>query len=556
MWKGARMNPIYTNQELYQIGKDNYQTLVCHCLILQTEGYWTEPKKLLKQSILEHLNLYVQSLLFVYGEYSEDISEEMIKYIRETPHDNLLGVEEFTKEKVEYQAGETAKKFLAAPPILLQLFSYHDEKKETNLTALFFDTLLNIILAMAHLNEKKGQKVSQFIRNYYGEIGCFLSKDMCYLGEVDDRYLFRMTCLQSFQKGYNYVEKDYLRRNQAKEQIKENENEEEIQKANENQKTAFLKQSTTKSEKGEIAEKPKALSEEEVAKAIKQAKQEMEAVKEAKRAAVLDGLLERLNNLVGLAPVKKEMQSLVNVIKVRKMREQHHLPQMDMSYHMVFIGNPGTGKTTVARLVAEIYKELGVLSKGTLVETDRSGLVAGFIGQTAIKVTEVVEKAKGGVLFIDEAYALASRDATDDYGSEAIETLVKQMEDNRNDLVVIVAGYKEEMDRFLKSNTGLVSRFNKFIDFEDYNNEELVAILKVMAADAAMEISKEALGYLHERLSKMTESEKSAFGNARGIRNVFETLVTNQANRIVFINNPTVEQLSEIVLSDVDGVLE
>ncbi|MBQ4232979.1 MAG: AAA family ATPase, partial [Lachnospiraceae bacterium] len=195
----------------------------------------------------------------------------------------------------------------------------------------------------------------------------------------------------------------------------------------------------------ELEEKPQ-YDKDEIAKEIAKAKLELEEAKDAKRAQAVEKLMEQLGELVGLEGVKQEMQSLVNLIKVRKMRQNYNLPQMEMSYHMVFTGAAGTGKTTVARLVSEIYKELGVLSKGTLVETDRAGLVAGYLGQTAMKVKEVVSQALGGVLFIDEAYSLSSRDAGDDYGIEAIDTLVKEMEDHRNDLVVIVAGYEKEMD--------------------------------------------------------------------------------------------------------------
>ena len=224
---------------------------------------------------------------------------------------------------------------------------------------------------------------------------------------------------------------------------------------------------------------------------------------------------------------------------------------MDMSYHMVFTGNPGTGKTTVARLVARIYRELGILSEGQLIETDRSRLVAGYVGQTAINVREVVEQAIGGVLFIDEAYALVSPDTTNDYGSEAVDTLVKMMEDHRDDLVVIVAGYREEMEQFLRSNTGLISRFNKFITFEDYSEQQLLEILTVMAEQAGMVVEDTAVKKLGLYLASMNEQERRDFGNARGVRNVFERMIVNQANRIVLLEEPTKEQLITLTAQDV-----
>ncbi|MBR1743628.1 MAG: AAA family ATPase, partial [Lachnospiraceae bacterium] len=214
-------------------------------------------------------------------------------------------------------------------------------------------------------------------------------------------------------------------------------------------------------------------------------------------------------------------------------------------------GSPGTGKTTVARLVAKIYKELGILSEGNLIETDRSGLVAGYVGQTAIKVHEIVEQAIGGILFIDEAYSLVNPDVPNDFGMEAVDTLVKLMEDHRDNLVIIVAGYTEEMKRFLKSNTGLISRFNKFIDFPDYSTEELVEIMESMAEDAELTLDEGAKAAVLEMLNRKEAAEWEAFGNARGIRNLFEKLVMHQANRLVQMEDPSKEDLALILREDV-----
>lgn len=278
-------------------------------------------------------------------------------------------------------------------------------------------------------------------------------------------------------------------------------------------------------------------------------REKAEREEQEKRIAVLLG---ELNELVGLESVKEEIRSLINLIKVRKLRDKLQIPAMDMSYHMVFTGSPGTGKTTVARLVAKIYKELGILSEGQLVETDRSRLVAGYVGQTAINVREIVEQAVGGVLFIDEAYALVSPDTANDFGSEAVDTLVKLMEDNRDNLVVIVAGYTEEMKVFLRSNTGLISRFNKFIAFQDYTQEQLLEILQVMVQQAELQIEPEAVEQIGEKLASMGKQEKTDFGNARGVRNIFEKMVMNQANRLVMVEEPTREQLVTLTREDAE----
>lgn len=288
------------------------------------------------------------------------------------------------------------------------------------------------------------------------------------------------------------------------------------------------------------------------ASAPKAEKKEAAAQKQAEEKT-LEELMAELDALIGLDGVKREVRSLINLIKVRKMREAHDLKVMDMSFHMVFTGNPGTGKTTVARLIAKIYKQLGFLSSGQMVETDRSGLVAGYVGQTAGKVTEVVKSALGGILFIDEAYALARKGMDNDFGREAIDTLVKLMEDNRDNLVVIVAGYTDEMHDFLTSNPGLISRFNKYIDFPDYTDDELMAILAMNAKRQGYTVTEDANQVVRAMLAGMSVSDRMDFGNARGMRNTLEKLVQEQANRLAETTGEiTREMLCEITGQDAE----
>ena len=263
----------------------------------------------------------------------------------------------------------------------------------------------------------------------------------------------------------------------------------------------------------------------------------------------LDELMEELESLVGLDTIKKEVKSLINLIKVRRLREEAGLPNSVMSLHMVFLGNPGTGKTTVARLLSGIYAAVGALSKGQLIEVDRSGLVAGYVGQTALKTAEVINSALGGVLFIDEAYSLASG-GENDFGREAIETLLKAMEDHRDDLVVIVAGYDEPMERFIDSNPGLQSRFNKYMYFADYTGEELMAMFRIHCKKNGYALTPEAEEYAVAYFNDMYENRDDNFGNGRDVRNRFEDAVARQANRVSQMENPSKEDLMALLPED------
>lgn len=263
----------------------------------------------------------------------------------------------------------------------------------------------------------------------------------------------------------------------------------------------------------------------------------------------LEEALEELNSLVGLGKVKAQVRDWIDQIKVFRMRKERGMKVPPMSYHLVFTGNPGTGKTTVARLMSHIYREIGILSKGHLVETDRSKLVAGYIGQTAIKTQEVIDSALGGVLFIDEAYALASSSGND-FGKEAIDTLLKAMEDSRDDFVVIAAGYERPMAKFIGTNPGLKSRFKTFINFEDYTGAELIKIFKGLCTKNEYVLSPEAEQCLEEYINYLYDNRNENFGNGRDIRNLFEGIVTAQSRRVSRLANPDDMQMRTILPSD------
>jgi Holliday junction resolvasome RuvABC ATP-dependent DNA helicase subunit len=276
---------------------------------------------------------------------------------------------------------------------------------------------------------------------------------------------------------------------------------------------------------------------------------------EAEHGSVTDddslrAAMQELETLVGLTEVKQDVVALTNLLRIRQVRQERGLTNPPITLHMVFTGNPGTGKTTVARILARIYKALGVLPAGTFTETDRSGLVAGYVGQTALKVREVVFRARGGILFIDEAYGLAPQHMASDYGGEAIETLLKLMEDHRDELIVVVAGYTDRMAQFLSSNPGLRSRFNKFIEFPDYSPDELTEIFCRMAHAANYEVSTDVATLARDDFSAMTRVQGEHFGNARAVRNYFEDAVSRQANRLASQANLSDNDVAQLAPSD------
>ena len=468
-------------------GRSAYAQMEEACNLLVKSGNW---QRVGTSDIRLFLDMYTQALLLRMAQHAGGMSEAMKRFVAGVPARDVLAVGKASCENA-LNIGHKNRSFAEGTPLLLRCCVAMDDKDGTASAQQFVAGVSQLLYAAADVDGSMGGATLNFITSYLGSLRTFL------LMRAAGRH------------------------------------------AGAAQEMAHRVNVPGGAKHTDSAPKDEEKSETQPAKK----KEETEKTTEE--------LLAELDSLIGLDGVKREVHSLINLIKVRKLRERHELKVMDMSFHMVFTGNPGTGKTTVARLVAKIYKQLGFLSQGQLIETDRSGLVAGYVGQTAGKVTEVVKSALGGILFIDEAYALARKGMDNDFGREAIDTLVKLMEDNRDDLVVIVAGYTDEMHDFLTSNPGLISRFNKYVDFPDYTDDELMAILAMNAKRQGYVIAEDASKVVRKMLEGMTVSERLDFGNARGMRNTLEKLVQEQANRLAGMTGEiTKDMLCEIIKED------
>ena len=268
----------------------------------------------------------------------------------------------------------------------------------------------------------------------------------------------------------------------------------------------------------------------------------------------LDELLEDLNGLIGLENVKAKVNDLISFQTVQMLREKQGLHSHKGTMHLAFTGNPGTGKTTVARIVGRIYKQIGLISKGHFVEVSRTDLIAGYQGQTALKVKKVIDEARGGVLFIDEAYSITENDHSDSYGRECLTELTKALEDYRDDLVVIVAGYTEPMNHFFASNPGLKSRFNTFIEFPDYSAEELSRMFFKLCKENDYYLSDNVEDHVLNILLEQVKNKKENFANGRLVRNIYDDVTMNHARRVVKMNTPNREDLSLITCDDFENI--
>ena len=494
--------------EALEKGKAGYEMMAAPCRRLVESGNW---QRVGTSDITLFLDMYVQALLLRMAQASGELSPELQAFTAGVPAKDILGIGKVSADAA-LNLGFKNRSFAEGTPLLLRCCIAMDDKDGGSTSRQFVEGATQLLYAAAEADGDMNGKELQFITTYAGGLRTFL------MTRAAGRHVVQE---QNWLPGADKVEKKGTKKEEKK--------------------------STETEEKKDAAVNPQGKS---AAKATAEAKKE-------EPEKTLEELVAELDSLVGLTGVKEEVHTLINLIKVRKLREAHELKVMDMSFHMVFTGNPGTGKTTVARLVAKIYRKLGFLSQGQLIETDRSGLVAGYVGQTAGKVTEVVNSALGGILFIDEAYALARKGMENDFGKEAIDTLVKLMEDHRDDLVVIVAGYTKEMHDFLTSNPGLISRFNKYIDFPDYTDDELMAILAMNCKKQGYAPTEGAAREVRRMLESMSLADRMDFGNARGMRNVLEKLVSAQANRLAAVESEvTREQLMEITEEDVRTALK